>query len=71
MASEKPHRCPSCGNREARPSQMRRPVMDSVMQLLRLAPYRCRVCGLRFYEQEEANPRETPMARSGAAGGGH
>ncbi len=62
MSDEQPLRCPNCGSREVHLSQMRQ-KMDPLMRWFGLAPYRCRICGLRFYEHERA------AEKGGAAAG--
>ncbi len=74
MNSDKPLRCPNCGGSEVHPSQLRR-MMDGLMRVFGLIPYRCRVCGLRFFEREQPAPAtEKPggpaSGRDAAAGKG-
>src|SRR5690348_11478298 len=40
--------CPKCGWRDVRRS-MPQGVIDAVVRVLGLVPYRCRTCGARFY----------------------
>ncbi len=53
-------RCPSCGSRDVRKSQMEK-LLDNLMKSVRLDPFRCRCCQKRFYTRlqrvDELNPR--------------
>jgi len=49
--SEKGLRCPECGWTDLRRS-MPKGFLDALMRIVRLVPYRCRSCGLRFYRPE-------------------
>ena len=43
-------RCPLCGSKDIRQS-FPKPLIDSVMALLRFHPHRCRSCRHRFYRR--------------------
>jgi len=45
--------CPRCGWRDVRRS-MPQGVLDAVVRVLGLVPYRCRTCGARFYRGRPA-----------------
>ena len=45
--------CPKCGSWDAHPSRKRSVVLDSLMRIFDMQPYRCRACTRRFY----AKPR--------------
>jgi CheY-like chemotaxis protein len=56
--------CANCGSLEIRPSN-RRNALDILLACLFLAPFRCRVCRIRFYllwRPSLAHPPEPPMA---------
>ncbi len=46
-------RCPACGIRDVRTSQQRA-LNDAIYQRFECAPYRCRMCGIRFYRYQPA-----------------
>ena len=60
--------CPTCGRHDMRLS---RPsgVLDGLLRLLRCHPYRCRVCGGRFYRFSDGVPvpelRPAPTKQAG------
>ncbi len=64
-------RCPRCGGRDVRRSQQRG-TWDSLMQVLRRVPQRCRGCRHRFYtylsraaeeEHKAADDHTTPAGQ--------
>lgn len=56
--------CPRCGNRELRRSHRRGPV-DHVLALVKLRPFRCEFCEIRFHAyQSSPAPRRTPLHES-------
>jgi hypothetical protein len=49
-------RCPSCGGPDVRRSQSHG-MWDSIMQMLRKSPFRCRGCRRRFYSRGNSKPQ--------------
>jgi hypothetical protein len=48
-------RCPVCGWIDVRRS-MSRGIVDRLVRIVGLVPYRCRSCGLRFYRPQHDLP---------------
>ena len=55
-------RCPVCGWMDVRRS-MPRGVLDRVVRIVGLVPYRCRSCGQRFYRPQQ-DASELPSSDS-------
>lgn len=47
-------RCPVCGWVDVRRS-MPKGVLDRLLRMVGLVPYRCRSCGQRFYRPQQGN----------------
>lgn len=56
--TEKGPRCPDCGWTDVRRS-MPHGLLDGLVRMVGLVPYRCRSCGLRFYRTQH-NGHEAP-----------
>jgi hypothetical protein len=56
--SEKGPRCPVCGWTDVRRS-MPKSLMDGLVRIVGLVPYRCRSCGQRFYRPQQDAPEPT------------
>jgi DNA-directed RNA polymerase subunit RPC12/RpoP len=52
--SDKGPRCPECGWMDVRRS-MPKGLLDGVVKVVGLVPYRCRSCGHRFYRPQQDN----------------
>ena len=61
MHSVEKYRCPSCGGTDTRRSY-RDGLLDTLMQIFRKRPYRCRGCRRRFYEYD--GEREQPEVKA-------
>jgi DNA-directed RNA polymerase subunit RPC12/RpoP len=48
-------RCPECGWMDVRRS-MPKGVVDGLVRIVGLIPYRCRSCGQRFYRPHQDTP---------------
>jgi hypothetical protein len=53
--ADKGPRCPDCGWTDVRLS-MPRGIIDQLVRIVGLIPYRCRSCGLRFYRGHHGLP---------------
>ena len=62
--TEKSPRCPDCGWTDIRRS-MPHGVIDRLVRIVGLVPYRCRSCGQRFYRPQH-EVHEHPTTDDGA-----
>jgi hypothetical protein len=53
--SGKGPRCPVCGWLDVRRS-MPKGLLDGMIRIVGLVPYRCRSCGHRFYRRQQDEP---------------
>ena len=53
--STKGPRCPGCGWTDVRRS-MPHGLLDGLLKIVGLLPYRCRSCGHRFYRTQHSSP---------------
>jgi DNA-directed RNA polymerase subunit RPC12/RpoP len=51
-------RCPNCGWMDVRRSMLHG-MVDHLIRMIGLVPYRCRSCGMRFYRTQKEVPQET------------
>lgn len=58
--------CPRCG-KNAHRSQSRGLIEKSVLKPIRIHPYRCRDCGLRFYRFSSHDHKKVGRADAGIA----
>lgn len=62
--TDKAPRCPDCGWTDIRRS-MPHGVIDRLVRIVGLVPYRCRSCGQRFYRPQHES-HEHPTTDDGA-----
>jgi len=58
VASNKRHRCPTCGSRDVRRSQMKGLWERGLLKTVGVKAYRCEHCDVRYYGRGGTETRE-------------
>ena len=56
----KPHECPQCGSYLVRPTKTRT-VVEDIVSMIFLGPYRCDDCDRRFFSFETRSVRKSSV----------